>query len=121
MGWLSPRRRLVTRLSLRLWLVAVAVSTLVVHELLTFLPGINLAAKPIAAWVMMAAFVEVGLRGLRGRLLRDQESTDLDMWEWMIPLGLLSAVVGVCVVGVMATWWVLNWMGEAAASLEGML
>ena len=119
--WLSPRRRALSRFSLRLWLVMVAVGTLIVQELLTLLPGVNLAAKPVVSVLMTAVFVEGGLRFVRGRLDRDQRTTDLDMWEWAIPLGLLVGLLLLCAAAVAALMWILSLVDTTWSALGGLL
>ncbi len=119
--WLSPRRRVLARFSLRMWMAGVAVATLIAQELLTLIPLVNLVAKPLVSLLMIAIFVEGGLRFIRGRLERDQETTDLDTWEWAVPCGLLVGLLLLCVAAVAAIMWLLSLIDSTWTAIGGLL
>lgn len=82
MAWFSPARKLVTGLNLKLWLVTVSCLTLLMNTLMSFLPFINVPLNAVVGAVMTAIFVEISLLYLHGRLEREEETHELDDWEW---------------------------------------
>ena len=111
--WLSPRRRVCTRFTLRLWLMAAALAAFVAHEALTLVPIAGSFAKVGVALGTTALYVEGALGFVAGRLRRDARSTELDHWEWVVPLALLGAVATACGVGVLAGVWVWEQLDAA--------
>lgn len=93
-GWLSPRRRAVTKLLLRQWLVIAALGMLLLDQMATLLPIPGWPVRIVSAVVAAALYVEVSLLILRDRLARDQRSPALDLGEWLLPAAATLAMLG---------------------------
>ena len=112
--WLSPRRRVTTRILLRLWLLVVALGSFLFHELLTLLPLAGIVAKVAVGLVATAAFVEPAFALVESRMVRDSRGDTLDTWEWALPVALLLALVGIAVAttaAVVFVWQALDGAG----------
>lgn len=95
--WLSPKRRVTTKLFLRQWLVIAALLMLVIDEIATLLPIPGWPIRVGSAALSAALYVEVALVMLRGRIARDQRSAELDVWEWLLPLFATAGLIGAAV------------------------
>lgn len=115
--WLSPQRRVLTGLAVRLWLLAVAGAALVLHEILTLLPGIGLLLHVVVALAATLAYVEGALVVVRDRLRRDQRGPRLDTWEWALPAGLALTSAALTAVGVMLAIRLVQWLQEWGGAL----
>ncbi len=120
MVWLGPRRRVVTRLWLRLWLVIVALSALVLNELLTLLPIANMFIKAIVSVAAAAGYLELGLAYSRNRIRREQRGPELDWWEWALPAAMLALILIGCVAVIAVGIFVFAALGATFDWLEGL-
>jgi hypothetical protein len=109
--WLSPRRRLLARMTLKLWGSTLLVASLFGSILLAPLhavPGLgtllNAGAHGVAGALCTVLYIEGGLALLRRRLRWEAEGRPLAAAEWGPPLVLLGALLGFAslVVGALA-------------------
>ncbi|MSP90894.1 MAG: hypothetical protein EXR79_03675 [Myxococcales bacterium] len=119
--WLSPRRRVCTRFTLRLWLMVAALVALVAHEVLTLVPVVGPFLKVGVALGTTALYIEGALGFVAGRLRKDGRSTDLDAWEWLVPVGLLGTFVAAGGFGVLATLWAWDQLDAAGGWVAGLV
>lgn len=97
--WLSMKRRVATRFTLKLLLATLALVKLAVNILVMPLIGAHVV---ILAFVSVSAVLvySIGAQRLIGnRLRRETVTAKLDAWEWMVPAGLAGGLVIVCGIG----------------------
>lgn len=116
--WLTPARRVATAMTLHIGLVFAALAALIVHELLTLLPFINLPLKGAASVLGVMAYTELALRLVEHQLHRDQRGPRLDTWEWLLPSSLVAASVGLAVAVAAVLWWALHAVSGLVARLH---
>jgi len=96
-AWLSPSRRVTTKLFLRQWLVVSTLLMLIADQVATLLPLPGWPLRVLSAVGAVALYVEVSLGIVDNRLRRDQTSPKLQTGEWLLPLltafGMLLAAV----------------------------
>jgi ribosomal protein L37AE/L43A len=86
-AWLSPRRRVVTKLLLRQWMVICALLMLLIDEIVTLLPIPGWPLRVLSAVAAAALYAEISLIIANARIRRDERSPELDVWEWLLPVG----------------------------------
>lgn len=91
--WLSPRRRVATKLLLRQWLVLSTLLMLVADEMATLVPLPGWPLRVVGAVGAVGLYTEVSLRIIENRLRRDQETKTLQTSEWLLPLAAAIAMV----------------------------
>jgi hypothetical protein len=92
--WLSPMRRLVTRLSLKLSVAAFTIGSLVVNVLVFPFVGANAVVVGLVGLMGTVVYVEGAILLTGNRLRREARGPGLDWWEWVIPSALLLALLG---------------------------
>lgn len=111
-GWFSPARRVLSRLALKLWFLAIGCLNLALVSLVALVPFANVVLSGLVSLATTALFVEVALDYLRGRLRREAEAGPaLDAWEWGLPVGLLVGSVvtaGAAAWGIYQAWTVVT-------------
>jgi len=112
LGWLSPVRRIVTKLSFKLVIATVSIGTLVVNVLLLPFLGVNNLVALVVGVIGAAIYVELALVWIGNRLQREARRPGLDWWEWAIPgaaftalFGATLSLVGVAALLSAALWW----------------
>lgn len=120
-AWLSPKRRAVTKLLLRQWLVIAALGMLLLDEIATLLPIPGWPVRVVSAIAAAALYVEISLVILRDRLARDQRSAELQLGEWLLPalatLAMLGAAVGAAAALIVAYEVIVQSFGFVAGML----
>ena len=91
--WLSPGRRILARLTIKLLAAAVACSTLLINVAVAPLVGLSAAILAFVGPLMTAVYVEGGLAIVRQRLRWEAEGRPLAFIEWGLPLGLAAAML----------------------------
>jgi len=116
--WLTPARRTATAMTLHIGLVTASLVALIVHELLTLLPVVNLPLKGVASVLGVMAYTELALRLVERQLHRDRRGPGLDAWEWLLPAALVAAALGLAVAVAAVLWWVLHSVGGLVARVQ---
>lgn len=93
--WLSPGRRILGRMTMKLLGAAVAVVAVVVNVVIAPLVGAGAFVLAVAGPLLTAVYVEGSLWLLRRRLRWHAGGRPLRAGEWMLPIGLVLALVGV--------------------------
>ncbi|MEC7946091.1 MAG: hypothetical protein VX265_00905 [Myxococcota bacterium] len=91
--WLSAGRRIATRITLKLLLATLTFGSLVISTTLFPFFGVAQAAVAAVSALFAALYVEGALWLMRNRLRREAETDRLDRWEWMLPAGLIGALL----------------------------
>lgn len=112
LGWLSPIRRIVTRLSFKLVMAVVTMITLLINVLLLPFLGINTVISIVIGFLGTAIYVELALFWIGNRLEREAHRPGLDLWEWAVPVTALGALIvttfGLVTIAALASaliWW----------------
>ena len=93
--WLSARRRLAARVTLRLALAFLVLLGLLVDALAAPFFGANVLVSGVVSLVVGVAYAEGALAYLCGRMWAEARGEPLVFWEWALPAGLLVVVLGV--------------------------
>jgi hypothetical protein len=91
--WLSARRRMTTRFTLRLSLAALAVLGLLIDVLMIPWPGANAAVALVTTFLATMVYAEGALWLVTNRLRREVVTARLDTWEWIVPASLVVLLV----------------------------
>jgi hypothetical protein len=91
--WLSARRRMTTRFTLRLTLAAIAVIGLLIDVLMIPWPGANAAVALVTTFLATMVYAEGALWLVTNRLRREVVTARLDTWEWIVPATLVAVLV----------------------------
>jgi hypothetical protein len=94
LAWLSWGRRATTKLALKLWLVVVALLSWAVDVLVAPLPLAGAVISALVSGGAVLLFAEGALHWLTSRARRQARGPGLDTWEWLLPVGLFAAVLG---------------------------
>ena len=107
--WLSLRRRIATRFSIKLLLVILALMGLLADVVVAGLPVLSGVVASVVTLASALAFAEGALCLIENRLEREAQTQRLDWWEWAVPLLLASALLVVTglIVGVAAAAYYL--------------
>ena len=111
--WLSPTRRLMLRLNLKLLAAALSVGNLALNVAVA--PLASAASLPLSAAsvVLFAVYLE-SARWMLGRRLRwEAAATPLQAREWLVPVGLLAGLLAVTGIGGFGIWGLLYVLTEA--------
>lgn len=100
--WLSIKRRMTTRFTLRLAFTSIAVVGLLIDVLMIPWPVLNATVATVVTLIGSVAYAEGARLFVRGRIEREAKGTALDVWEWLIPVGLVGALVA-AIVGTIGT------------------
>ena len=95
--WLTAKRRMTTRFTLRLCLSAIAVAGLLVDVLMIPWPGANAAVAVATTFLGTALYAEGALWLVRNRLRREVVTARLEVWEWIVPAALVVVLLAVTV------------------------
>lgn len=92
--WLSVRRRIVSRASLRLSAAVITIIDLLLNLVLLPLIGVNVLTIGVVGTLLVVGYVEVSLAVASNRLRREARAPGLDWWEWSVPAFLILLVFG---------------------------
>lgn len=109
--WLTPGRRVVTRVSMKLWFAFLGLTSFVGNVLAAPLLAAAGAGALVSALMGIGAtalYLEGGLLLIERRIELEAQGSRLGFREWAIPVGLFGGLVVVAVAGVIATWGMLN-------------
>jgi len=120
-GWLGPKRRITTKLIVRMAMVLTAMLALLADQVLSLVPALGIVAKAVVAVVLTVVFLETSLRFVVGRIRREQRGPELDIWEWLLPLLLLLMLLATTAAVVFVFLWVINLLQGSFAWLLGLL
>ncbi|MGM0559100.1 MAG: hypothetical protein ACQEVA_22135 [Myxococcota bacterium] len=95
LAWLSPGRRVLGRISIKMLGAALAATALLVNVAIAPLVGISAFILGAVGPLLTAAYVEGGLIILRRRLRWESQDKPLHFSEWALPAGFMLALVGV--------------------------
>lgn len=95
LSWLPFKRRLASKLTLRLLLAALGITGMLVDAVVAPLPLVNGIVSGIVSVAAAVVYAEVALRFAIGRMQREAETSELSWWEWLLPTSLLGALVGI--------------------------
>ncbi|TDP77260.1 hypothetical protein DFR33_101160 [Bradymonas sediminis] len=102
--WLSPARRVLARVSMRLLGTAIAMSAVVINVAIVPLIGVSAVVLGVLGPLLTALYIEGGLAILRKRWRLEAEGQPLRVSEWALPgvvllmmFGALAATVAVVV------------------------
>jgi hypothetical protein len=91
--WLSMRRRLTTKTTLRLYLAALALLGLLVDALAAPLFGVNAIVSGGGSILIAVIYAEGSLAFICGRMKAEARGDALAWWEWAVPLVLVSLMI----------------------------
>jgi len=86
LDWLSGPRRMLARFSVRALLALWALLPWLVDVLFAPAVGVNAVVAGVLTFACTIAYVESSLALIRNRLRRQAETSDLDRWEWLLPI-----------------------------------
>lgn len=95
--WLSPGRRVLARIAIKMLGAALAATALLVNVAIVPLVGISAFILGLVGPLLTAAYVEGGLVILRRRLRWEAENEPLHVSEWALPAGFLTVLLAVIV------------------------
>ena len=93
--WLSPGRRVLTRISIKMLGAALAATALLINVAIAPLVGVSAFILGAVGPLLTAAYVEGGLAILRRRLEWESQDEPLHFSEWGLPAGFMIALLGV--------------------------
>lgn len=109
--WLSPARRVTTRLAIKLWFALLGVlsfvANLIAAPLLAF-AGFGAVFSALTGLGVFGLYLEGGLWLLDRRIAREAKSGRLDPAEWFVPTALFGGLLVSAVAGVVVLWGTLN-------------
>lgn len=102
--WLSPARRILTRITIKMLGAAVTCFALTLNVGLAPFPGVASIVLGLAGPILTAAYVEGGLTIIRRRIRAEAEGERVGMGEWFLPtlLATLLVVAVLATVGLVA-------------------
>lgn len=118
--WLSPTRRILARITIKLLGAAIATGAVIINVAIAPLFGISSVILGLVAPLLTAIYVEGGLVILRKRWRLEAEQKPLIFLEWALPLAvllsLLAALTATIAVSGGAVYLLIN--GELPAIAE---
>lgn len=93
--WLSPGRRVLTRISIKMLGAALAATALLINVAIVPLVGVSAFILGAVGPLLTAAYVEGGLVILRRRLRWESDHESLRFSEWALPAGFMAVLLGV--------------------------
>lgn len=92
--WLAPGRRILTRMSIKLFGAALTTVALLINVAIAPMVGASAFILAAVGPLLTAVYVEGGLAILRRRLRRQAEDRPLGFFEWALPVGILVLLFG---------------------------
>ncbi len=115
--WLSMRRRLTTKTTLRLYLAALALLGLLVDALAAPLLGVSALVSGGISVIIAVIYAEGSLAFICGRMDAEARGEGLTWWEWAIPGALIFVMIS-CTAALVAT---VAGMVKLLAMLPGLV
>ncbi len=112
--WLGMRRRIVTRLNIKLFGATLSAAAILLNVAVAPLVGLGAFVLATSGPLLAAVYVEGGLAMLRRGLRREVDGDSLQTIEWMLPAGL----VAILVVAMLATAGLVAGVVHLLASME---
>ena len=122
--WLSMRRRLTTKTTLRLYLAALAMLGLLVDALAAPLFGVNALVSGGVSVIIAVIYAEGALAFICGRMNAEARGEALTWWEWAIPgvlILLMISCASALVAAIAGMVKLLTMVPEIVAGLTGWL
>ncbi len=119
--WLSMRRRLTTKTTLRLYLAALALLGLLVDALAAPLFGVNALVSGGVSVILAVIYAEGSLAFICGRMKAEARGEGLSWWEWAIPGALLFVMISATAAVVAAVAGMVKLMTMMPAMVSGLL
>lgn len=116
---LTPQRRQVSRLTLRLAAACFFAASLILFELLTFIPGFGALAKVALSTGQVAAAGLFARRYLTWQTEREARGLPIAGWEVALLAGVLLTLLVFTAASVALLWWVAQKLGVLQAVLAG--
>jgi hypothetical protein len=91
--WLSPGRRILARISIKIFGAAIATTALLINVAVVPLVGVSAFILGFVGPLLTAIYVEGGLVILRKRLDLEAQGQSLKTSEWALPVGVLVALL----------------------------
>ena len=113
LSWLTPKRRIFTRLSTRLFAGVIAALSLLINAMIAPLLGLSAFVLAFVGPLLTALYVEVGLVILRGSLRRDEKGQGLKFLEWAMPVGFAVLLLGMVLAALVPLVFVIHWLSTA--------
>ncbi len=108
--WLSLKRRLLTRVKLRLLAATLAVVSVVINITVAPFLGLSAAVLAVVGPVLTAIYVESGVAMVERGLRRDTEGEATTIGEWIVPVMAVMALVVSVGLLVAALGSALHWL-----------
>lgn len=91
--WLGPGRRVLARISMKLYGAAIATFALLINVAIAPLVGVSAFILAAVGPLLTAAYVEGSLVILRKRLRWEADGRPLQKREWVLPVSLITALL----------------------------
>ncbi|MBZ4415830.1 hypothetical protein [Myxococcus sp. RHSTA-1-4] len=117
--FLTPQRRMVSRLTLRLAAGCFVAAAILAHELLTFVPAFGALAKVALSAGQVAAAGIFARRYLSWQTEREGLGIPLAKWEVALLVGFLLMLLAFTTAAAMLLWWVFQKIGVLQTFLAG--
>jgi hypothetical protein len=108
---LTPQRRQVSRLTLRLATACFLAASIILNELLTFIPGVGALAKVVLSTGQVAAAGIFARRYLAWQTEREARGIPMAAWEVALLVGFLLTLLVFTGAAVALLWWVFQKLG----------
>ncbi|MCY1014930.1 hypothetical protein [Pyxidicoccus sp. MSG2] len=108
---LTPQRRQVSRLTLRLAAACFLAASIILCELLTFVPGFGALAKVVLSTGQVAAAGLFARRYLGWQTEREARGIPMAAWEVALLVGFLLTLLAFTAASVALLWWVFQKLG----------
>jgi hypothetical protein len=111
--WLAPGRRILTRITIKLFGAAIATTALLINVAIAPLVGASAFILGFMGPILTAMYVEGGLVILRKRLRLEADGEPLKTSEWALPVGVLGALLLAIVATIGAVFGALHLLASA--------
>ena len=127
--WLPPSRRILTRMSVKLFGSFIALSGVLVNIALAPFVGLSPFVLLFVGPALTALYIEGSLRIIRRSVAQAAQGKSPSFWEWLLPLSVLLflvvATTGILFLSTLVVDLLLRWevpgAGEIALFFEGIL
>ena len=117
--FLTPQRRMVSRLTLRLAAGCFVAAAILMHELLTFVPAFGALAKVALSAAQVAGAGVFARRYLAWQTEREARGIALAAWEVALVAGFLLLLLALTAGAAMLLWWLFQKLGLLQTFLAG--
>lgn len=92
--WLSMKRRIAAKITLRLYLLALALLGLLIDAIVAPFLGVNALVTGVTSVVVAVLYAEGSLAFICARMRQESRGAPLALWEWAVPGALLFILLG---------------------------